>query len=169
VYKKAYAQINDRIQKYTPPNKKQLQNRIVKSPFLFCLLLVAAFFLLTSQNAPNNGQVAYYKQTGVVRNGTKTAGDNTGQFISFTFAGCYDSNNQRHEVGNGFLNYTGLQNNVHTYYGKSYWGEKTSYFFSSDFNRINIQTPDGVIYVYEKTAGTPPNSVSATFACIKFG
>lgn len=42
--------------------------------------------------APNDGQVYYYKQTGVVKDNVKTAGDNTGQFISFTFAGCYDSN-----------------------------------------------------------------------------
>jgi hypothetical protein len=53
--------------------------------------------------------------------------------------------------GNGFLAYQKLENNIHSYYGRSYWGEKTSYFFSADFNRINIQAPDGVLYVYEKT------------------
>jgi hypothetical protein len=121
--------------------------------YLFCLLLIASFANATAQSrAPNDGQVAYYKQTGVVRNNTKTAGDNTGQFITFTHAGCYDSDNQRHEVGNGFLEYKGLQNNLHTYYGRSYWGDKTSYFFSADLSRINIQAPDGLIYVYEKTA-----------------
>jgi hypothetical protein len=118
---------------------------------LFCLFLITALAALQAQNAPNNGQTAYYKQTGIVRNNVKTAGDNTGQFITFTRMGCYDSNNQGYEVGNGFLAYQKLENNIHAYYGKSYWGEKTSYFFSADFGKINIQTQDGIIYVYEKT------------------
>jgi len=121
---------------------------------LFCLLLIASFVTLFAQNrAPNEGQVYYYKQTGVVRNNKKTAGDNTGQFISFTHAGCYDSNNQRYDIGNGFLAYKGLnaENTIHTYYGKSYWGENSSYFFFNNFNSLNIHAPDGVIYVYEKT------------------
>jgi len=119
------------------------------------MLLIASFSPLSAQTkAPNEGQVYYYKQTGVVRNNNKTAGDNTGQFISFTHAGCYDSNNQRHDVGNGFLAYKGLNadKTIHTYYGKSYWGENSSYFFSANFAKLNIQTADGLIYVYEKTA-----------------
>jgi hypothetical protein len=119
------------------------------------MLLIASFSPLPAQaKAPNEGQVYYYKQTGVVRNNNKTTGDNTGQFISFTHADCYDSNNQRHDVGNGFLAYKGLNadKTIHTYYGKSYWGENSSYFFSANFAKLNIQTAEGVIYVYEKTA-----------------
>jgi len=120
--------------------------------YLLYLLLIASFMFLTAQSkAPNDGQTAYYKQTGVVKNNVKTAGDNTGQFITFTFAGCYDSDNQKHEVGNGFLAYKGLQNNIHTYTGRSYWGENSNYYFTADFNRLNVYAPDGIIYVYEKT------------------
>ncbi|MDR1574797.1 MAG: hypothetical protein LBS37_02220 [Treponema sp.] len=130
--------------------------------YLLYILLIAALANANAQNrAPNDGQAAYYKQTGVVRNGARTAGDNTGQFISFTFAGCYDSNNQRHEVGNGFLAYKGLQNDIHAYNGRSYWGENTAYYFSADFNRLNIYAPDGLIYVYEKASAPAGVATSA--------
>ena len=107
-------------------------------------------FLTAQSKASNDGQVYYYKQTGVVKNNVKTAGDNTGQFISFTFVGCYDSTNQKYDVGNGFLAYKGLQNNLHKYSGRSYWGENSDYYYSADFNKLNVYAPDGLIYVYEK-------------------
>jgi hypothetical protein len=66
----------------------------LKKYFLYILLAVSFSPLPAQAKAPNEGQVYYYKQTGVVRNNNKTTGDNTGQFISFTHAGCYDSNNQ---------------------------------------------------------------------------
>jgi len=76
---------------------------------------------------------------------------------STTFAGCYDSNNQKHDVGNGFLAYKRLQNNIHTYSGRSYWGENSNYYFTADFKKLNVYAPDGLIYVYEKA--TAPKGV----------
>ena len=133
----------------------------------FWLLLTAATAAVTAQSkAPNEGQTAYYKQTGVVRNNAKTAGDSTGQFITFTHAGCYDSNKQGHDVGNGFLAYKGLQNNLHSYTGRSYWGEASSYYFTADFSRLNVYAPDGLIYVYEKETA-PAGAVTCAKIYVK--
>ncbi|MCL2806530.1 MAG: hypothetical protein FWD26_11395 [Treponema sp.] len=129
-----------------------------KIMFLFFLLAILAG--LSAQNAPNAGQVAYYKQTAVVdQNRNRSNGDNTGQFICFTRMGCYDSNNQGHDIGNGFLQYMRFENNLHVYYGTTYWGQG-SYFFNNDFSRLNIRTDAGITYVYEKT-NTPAGVVTS--------
>jgi len=121
-------------------------------PFLFFIFLFIPFAGLPAQNAPNAGQIAWYKQTAVVdQNKKRSNGDNTGQFISFTKMGCYDSDDKGYDIGNGFLEYKGSENNIHSYYGKTYWGQG-GYFFNNDFSRLNIQTDSGIVYVYEKTS-----------------
>jgi hypothetical protein len=135
----------------------------MKKKLVFCALvlaLAAVTAVVYAQSAPNTGQVSYYKQTGVVdQNRNRTNGDNTGQFIAFTKAGCYDSDNKGYDAGNGFLEYKGLENNIHVYYGKTFWGQG-SYFFNSDFSRLNIRTDAGITYVYEKT-GVPSGVVTS--------
>jgi hypothetical protein len=133
-----------------------------KGIFWIFVLALTAFSSITAQtNASNAEQTYYYKQTGVVRNNNRTAGDNTGQFITFTRRGCYDSDKNGIQAGDGFLAYQGADNNVHIYNGDTYWG-KAHYYFYNDFTRINIITSDGVIYVYEKT--TPPaNAVTSAY------
>jgi len=127
---------------------------------LFFIFFLASVFALQAQNAPNAGQTAWYKQTAVVdQNAKRSNGDNTGQFIAFTKMGCYDSNKEGYDVGNGFLEYKGLENNIHVYYGNTFWG-KGSYFFNSDFSRLNIRTEAGITYVYEKTAA-PASAVTS--------
>jgi hypothetical protein len=128
---------------------------------LFCIFLIASITILQAQNAPNAGKTAWYKQTAVVdQNSKKSNGDKTGQFIAFTKMGCYDSNKEGYDVGNGFLEYKGLENNIHVYYGNTFWG-KGSYFFNSDFSRLNIRTEAGITYVYEKTAAPAATVTSA--------
>jgi hypothetical protein len=126
------------------------------------VLVFTAFSSVTAQtNAPNAEQTYYYKQIGVVRNNNRTTGDNTGQFITFTRRGCYDSDKNGIQAGDGFLAYQGVDNNIHIYNGDTYWG-KAHYYFYNDFARINIIASDGVIYVYEKT--TPPtNAVNSAY------
>jgi hypothetical protein len=125
---------------------------------LFYILLGISFVNVAAQNrAPNEGQVFYYKQIEVVKNGKKSAGDNTGQFITFTHAGCYDSTKDRQSVGNhggsnDIMKYQGLKDNVYIYYGRSYWGNESNYYFFNNFDRLNVHAPDGVVYVYEKIA-----------------
>jgi len=127
---------------------------------LFFIFLTATLAVLSAQNAPNAGQTVWYKQTAVVdQNKNRSNGDNTGQFICFTKSGCYDSNKEGYSVGNGFLEYKGLENNIHVYYGETYWG-KGSYFFNNDFSRLNIRTETGITYVYEKTAA-PTSAVTS--------
>ncbi len=93
------------------------------------------------------------------------AGDQSGQFITVTPQGCYDSNCYGHTVNNGFLNYLGLDNNIHVYSGESYWGQ-AYYFFDRDYQRLNIKPSNGnVTYVYD--VGSAPASIT-TSSKIKF-
>jgi len=133
---------------------------INKKKSLFFLFFLASVFALQAQNAPNAGQTAWYKQTAVVdQNAKRDNGDNTGQFIAFTKMGCYDANKEGYDVGNGFLEYKGFENNIHVYYGNTFWG-KGNYFFNSDFSRLNIRTESGITYVYEKTTA-PATAVTS--------
>jgi hypothetical protein len=126
--------------------------------FWLFFLLIVGLSPMTAQTAPNEGQTFYYKQTGVVRNNQKSTGDNTGQFITFTRKGCYDSDKNGIQAGDGFLAYQGIDKDIHIYNGDTYWG-KAYYYFVKDFSRYNV-VADGVIYVYEKT--TPPaNAVTS--------
>jgi len=128
------------------------------------IFLTVTLAVLPAQTAPNAEQIAYYKQTAVVdQNKNRSNGDNTGQFIAFTKMGCYDSNKEGYDVGNGFLEYKGLDNNIHVYDGKTYWGQG-SYFFNSDFSRLNIRTATGITYVYEKTSAPSGAVTSAKIA-----
>jgi hypothetical protein len=105
---------------------------------------------------PNVGQTAYYKYTAVVnKDGKRSAGDKSGQFIRFTEISCYDSDKEGLGIGNGYLLYIRLDNDIHIYYGDSFLGGKDGYYyFTKDFKHLNIATSDGVTYVYEKAA--PP-------------
>ncbi|MCL1958943.1 MAG: hypothetical protein FWF68_05025 [Spirochaetes bacterium] len=132
----------------------------INKHILFYLFLIASIAVLPAQTAPNAGQTAWYKQTAVVdQNKNRSNGDNTGQFIAFTKTGCYDSNKEGYDIGNGFLEYKGLENNIHVYYGNTFWG-KGSYFFNNDFSKLNIRTDTGIVYVYEKTAA-PASAVTS--------
>jgi len=129
-----------------------------KGIFCIIVLLLTASSSLTAQTAPNGGQTFFYKQTEVVNNGNRTAGDNSGQFITFTKQGyCYDSNKDGQSVNNGSLKYINQNpQGLHVYEGDTYWG-KANYYFNGDFTRLNIRTANGITYIYVKE--TPPASV----------
>ncbi len=97
-------------------------------------------------------QAYYYKQTSKVSNGIRSAGNNSGQFITFTKDGCYDSDKNGISVNNGFQNYKKYENGILYYLGSSYWGNQCQYCFNAAKNRLNI-IPDnetGIIYVYQR-------------------
>jgi len=86
-----------------------MKNRI----FLLTFLTFTALAITAQQtDAPNANLTYYYRQTGVVRNNTLGAGDNTGQFITFTRRGCYDSDRNGMQAGDGFLAYQGIGNDA---------------------------------------------------------
>jgi len=94
-------------------------------------------------------------------------GDKTGQFITFTFKGCYETDKNGHGSNEDFHKYNGLSadKKTHIYEGNSYWG-KAYYYFGTDFNRLNVRAADGVIYVYQKTAA-PKDAVASTYTMVK--
>lgn len=97
------------------------------------------------------GQTYYYKQVKVVDASKQIhEGDNTGQFITFTHHGCYDSDKNGIDVKNGFLKLLKETSSLKVYNGNTYWGV-AYYYVTSDFNRINIKLEsNGTILVYER-------------------
>jgi hypothetical protein len=126
----------------------------------FVVLLGWGASLLVSQTkAPLDKKTLYFRQTEVVKNGQRTAGDNSGQFITFTFKGCYDSNKQGQSVNNGFLEYRRTVGNIHVYEGGTFWGQG-AYRFAADFSRMNVVV-NGVVYVYQQAAAPAEVASSA--------
>ncbi len=96
-------------------------------------------------------QTYYYERVAIVTNGVKSSDSGDGHFITFTSKGCYDSDKKGFDEKFGFRTYLSTNNDIKSYYGDSYFG-KAYYYFSSDFNRLNIKIESsGVIYVYNKT------------------
>lgn len=116
--------------------------------------MTKTFFLLLFAIASisMSAQTYYYRQIAKVSNGIRSAGNNSGQFITFTKDGCYDSNKNGISVNNGFQNYKIYENGIYYYLGGSYWGSQCQYCFNAAKNRLNI-IPDnetGIIYVYQR-------------------
>lgn len=118
--------------------------------YLLCLMALSGITAVSAQTY-------YYKQTDVVIDGRKTAGDGSGQFITINNKGCYDSDRSGFSVDNGFLRYQNKDGNILIYYGGCFWGD-AYYYFTADYSRLNVK-PDGgnKVYVYSRT--TAPSSV----------
>lgn len=97
-------------------------------------------------------QTYYYKQVAKVSKGVRSVGNNSGQFITFTKDGCYDSDKNGISVDNGFQNYKKYENAILYYLGSSYWGDQCQYCFNEAKDRLNIipDNENGVIYVYQR-------------------
>lgn len=110
---------------------------------LGCIILFSLPMLCVAQ------QTYYYRQSGKVENGIKNAGDQSGQFVTFSKKVCYDSDIDGLYAENGILEYVAQKGNIKSYRGDSFWG-KARYLVSVDFNRINIHLSDGTVYIYER-------------------
>lgn len=102
-----------------------------------------------------NAQTFMYKRIAIVDEGIKRTATGDVHYITFTPKGCYESNKQGISEDYGFIKYMKDENNLHCYYGKSSFGN-AYYYFSSDYNRINIKTNEDKIYVYIRTVDKMP-------------
>ncbi len=93
----------------------------------------------------------YYKQTKTVDSNKQVGvGDNTGQFVSFTHSGCYDSDKDGFNVNNGFLKLLKTTSDLRIYYGPSYWG-MAYYYVKADYSKINVKIVEsGKTLVYDR-------------------
>lgn len=110
-------------------------------------------------------QTYYYKQVKIVdASRQQRKGDGTGQFVMFTNKGCYDCDHKGFDVGNGFLKLLKDTEDIHVYYGNSYWG--TAYYYvASDKSRINIKVErTGETLVYQRETAPSDARTSAHIA-----
>lgn len=125
------------------------------------LLYILSLLIIAMPNII--GQTYYYKQVKIIDASKQIhKGDNTGQFITFTNQGCYDSDYEGYDIGNGFQKLLKNTEKIHVYYGDSYWG-KAYFYVTSDRNRINIKVRNtGKIFVYQRMKA-PSNTYTSTY------
>lgn len=99
-------------------------------------------------------KVIYYQQVKIIDNVTKseTIGKyhEEGMFMTFNSQGCYDSDKNGYDVGNGFRKKISNSEKTILYIGDSFWGKGCIYKVAQDKSRINIIVGNK-IYVYAKS------------------
>lgn len=92
----------------------------------------------------------YYEFVAQVGNdGVRKEKSGDGQCYTFTQNSCYESDNEGNDQSLGVLRYVNFANNIYVYSGKAFYGE-ADYFFSSDYNHLNIKTKAGVTYILKR-------------------
>lgn len=94
----------------------------------------------------------YYKLTKTVIKGATSTNVSGGQFITFNDRLCYESDKQANQVNESRMNYKYTDDDIMVYYGKCYWGEYTTFFFTTDKSKLSVRTSGGDKYVYERCA-----------------
>lgn len=111
-------------------------------------ITLACIFLWGISAAPYAQTTYYYSQEKIVdpvtKNTTSGSRHQAGLFITFNAKGCYDSDRQGFDVGNGFREKVSAGDRLVTYIGGSYWGD-ARYVVSAAKDRINIHTPDRIL------------------------
>lgn len=115
------------------------------------ILLILWLFTGTKVDAQN---VVYFQQEKVVDKYTGNvvvgAGHKESLFIAFNNQGCYDSDKNGYDVGNGFRKIAIQGDKVDLYIGRSYWGPNAIFKITKDRSRINIEV-NNKIYVYSRS------------------
>ena len=112
---------------------------------------VFLFILVVGMHLMAFSQTYYYKLSKVVSDGSTSAGNNSGIFVTFTSKGCYDSDKDGYTMNNGFQEFLSKGVNGSAYTGSSYYGH-ADYYFSPDYSLLNVKTDRGMTFVYHRTA-----------------
>lgn len=111
----------------------------------FLTLFISGWGLATAQN-----HTYYYEKVAVVVNGQKTAASGDGHYLTMNSKVLYESNPNGTSKGFGIMNFEGDRNGLHTYGGNAFLGQGLTYYFSSDYSRLNVHLYNGTILVYER-------------------
>ena len=116
---------------------------------------VFVFLSLWLTNSLLRGQSTYYyQQEKLIDLRTKQHSPGchhkAGLFLTFNEKGCYDSDRNGYDVGNGFREKVGQSNGLTFYKGNSYWGNNAKYTVNADKSRINVEVSD-IVYVYVRS------------------
>lgn len=116
--------------------------------FKLLLIIIGAFFcpMIIAQTT------YYYKLTKSVKNGVASSNVTGGQFVSFCNNVCYESDAKGNQVNESRMDYQYTEKNLIIFYGMSYWGINTTFFFTTDKSKLSVRTNKGEKYVYERTS-----------------
>lgn len=101
-------------------------------------------------------QTIYYKLLSVQNGNLVNRNVSGGQFITFEAAICQETHINGVPVGNGYLRRDYYNHNK--YVGKAFWGNNTTFVFSSDKSSLTVNAPNGDVYNYVKS--TAPQGVT---------
>lgn len=102
----------------------------------------------------------------IVKNNQKTNTNDDAHYLTFNNTGVYESDANGISQNGNFIKYVKDDNNLHCYSGKGYHGY-AQYFFSNDYNRLNVKIDNSTTYVYQVVTNNTnvkyrPNSPSPT-------
>lgn len=115
-------------------------------------LILLLFFIPVSLTLRAQPKCFYYALTKKVQNNVLSTNVSGGQFITFTYDICYESNHNGFSIGHGTLelnkNYSNSDFKI--YMGSSYWGDDAVFKFKSDLSILNVILENGDVYVYKR-------------------
>lgn len=128
-----------------------MKNTFYNRAFLLFLLIFVSCLNAMTEIKHGELKTYYYELVKIVDENKKVEErSEDGQFYTFTRNTCYESDKKGLDAGLGHLSYVGDENNLHVYSGPSFYGKQTTFFFNSDYSRVNIKTSVGMTYVLSK-------------------
>lgn len=118
----------------------------MKRLIIFALALVS----ITMAIGQGVNHTYYYEKVATVVNGRKSTASGDGHYLTMNNKILYESNSNGIYLKRGMMQFEGDHNGLHTYGGNGYLGSGLTYYFASDYSRLNIKLYDGTVYVYER-------------------
>lgn len=92
----------------------------------------------------------YYEKVAQVQNGQSAPASGDGHYLTMNSNILYESNPDGTYLNLGMMQFEGDYDGMHTYGGNAYLGNGLTYYFASDYSRLNIRLYDGTVLVYER-------------------
>lgn len=121
---------------------------------IITFLIVFTCLIVESSISIKGQRIVYYQQEKIIllpgKKEIQGKHHQEGMFMTFNQYGCYDSDQNGYDVGNGFREIATAGEKTTLYIGDSFWGDGAIYKVTHDKSRINI-TVGNKIYVYTRS------------------
>lgn len=124
----------------------------------YIITIILSAFCASSLHAQTGNKTYYYERVAIVKNGEKQAASGDGHYLTLNSRILYESEANGSSKGTSSVKYINSDNNMPYYEGNTALGRGLSYVFNSNYSRLNVRVPNGIIYVYERKSQPTANS-----------
>lgn len=125
--------------------------------------ILLSVFCTSSLFAQTGNKTYYYERVAIVKNGVKQTANGDGHYLTLNSRILYESEANGTSKGTSSVKYINSDNNMPFYEGNTILGRGLSYVFNSDYSRLNVREPNGIIYVYERKIRPTATSMMRTY------